>query len=120
MLRANSDENCLYSRYHLRENLAFDATTMQWRTEDISRSKFRLSIVLRAQNRPSEAANLRQEALQEIQEVPGTTRERRPGGGLKGDEHEDGDDKLAMEWYDLNVALWHGRTTGSWSDGEHW
>jgi hypothetical protein len=76
---------------------------MQWRKEDVARSKFCLSIVLQAQNRPGEARILRREALKVLQDLV-SARERpgEPGGN---------EDKWEMEWYGLNIALRHGRTT---------
>ena len=98
-------------RSHIRENLSFDCTTLQWRAEDIARSTFRLSVLQKAQNRPTEAANLRKEAIGILKELDGED--------ISIDESEFSDEQL-MEVFDNNVALWHGRTTGVWSDGIHW
>lgn len=104
----------LNGRHHLRENLTFECTTMQWRQEDVARSKFRLSLVLQAQNRPSEAGILRREAQTALEDLASASTSEKQG------EPGDDQDKWEMERFDLMVALWHGRTTGLWSDGEHW
>jgi hypothetical protein len=85
---------------------------MQWREEDVARSKFRLSLVLRATNRPVEAEVVKAEALK-MREV---WADALPDLASK-KEYTDKDD---MEIFDFSVTLWHGRTTGIWSDGTHW
>ncbi|KAK3376204.1 hypothetical protein B0T24DRAFT_618221 [Lasiosphaeria ovina] len=102
------------AEHHLRENLKFSSLSMQWRKEDVARSKLRLAILLLGQARSGWALNLR-EALYAILGVDGVHgKPEIMGVGV------DGLNRGLMGWFDLNVALWHGRTTGPWSDGEHW
>jgi len=100
------------AEHHLRENIKNSCVNLQWREEDIGRSKFRLSLVLRATNRPIEAETMRTEALKTREAwataLPDLRTEK---------EYTDKDD---MAMFDFSVTLWHGRTTGIWSDGTRW
>jgi len=100
------------AEHHLRENINNSCVTMQWREEDVSRSKFRLSLVLRATNRPGEAETVRTEALK-MREAWAVAL---PDLQTK----KEYTDKEDMEIFDFGVTLWHGRTTGIWSDGTYW
>lgn len=98
-------------RSHLREILENSCVTMLWREEDEARTKFRLSVVLRLQSRPTESERLRKEALEWYGKSSAnidTTITRK---------YTDKDD---MELFDKGVTLWHGRTTGPWSRGDMW
>ena len=81
---------------------------MQWREDDVIRTKFRLSIVLRAQNRPGEAATVRAEIAKAIEDMRSAT------------EKQEFTDKDDMELLDFGVSIFHGRTAGIWSNGTFW
>ncbi|TGJ79873.1 hypothetical protein E0Z10_g8889 [Xylaria hypoxylon] len=93
---------------NLREILNGNRQTEDWREEDIIRTKFRLSIVLRAQNRHVEAAEIRQD-------IDAYLSERRGPGTQKG--YTDGDD---MQILDYSITLCHGRTAGIWGTEDRW
>jgi hypothetical protein len=84
---------------------------MQWREEDEARSKFRLGIILRLQNRPKEADALQRDAFGIRKELRGQAKV------WEGREYTDRDD---MELFDKEVTIWHGRTSGIWSNGDMW
>lgn len=93
-------------RKHLRQILKNGCITMQWRMEDVVRTKFRLSIILRTQNRPVEASATREEIHEYIKNIR-----------LTAGEYTDEDD---MKLLDFEVSIFHGRTTGVWSNGKFW
>ncbi len=102
----------LSQRSLLREILENSCINLQWREEDVARTKFRLGVVLRAMSRPEEAAGWRTQALNARkaweEQLPEFNRSA---------EYTDEDD---MKLFDDGVVLHHGRTTGIWSDGTHW
>jgi len=53
----------LPSRNHLRDILANNCVTMECRNRNVTRTKLKLSILLRAQNRPGEAPTMREEIV---------------------------------------------------------
>ena len=81
---------------------------MQWRNEDIVRTKFRLSLVLRARERLEEASTI----LEEIASALETIRSESPQLA-----YTDADD---MKLLDFGVSIYHGRTAGIWSNGTFW
>ena len=95
-------------RSYLRETLTHSLLTIQWREEDVARTKFRLSIILHKQNRPSEAARFRAEALEICHRLVQPLLHSL--GSTPGDEDN-------MTPFDAGVTLWHGRTTGIWGNG---
>lgn len=109
ILDGNIDLN---PRHHLRENLKNSYITIQWRNEDVARTRFRLSLVLQAMSRPSEAEIMKAEAMKMREEWEDALRDLRS--------KKQTSDKDEMELFDFGVTLWHGRTTGIWSDGLHW
>lgn len=78
----------------------------------MARTRFRLAVVLRAQGRPSEASRLCIQAKDERKKWESEMEDRTRQQELT--------DKIEMELFDFGVTLWHGRTTGKWSDGTHW
>lgn len=96
------------NRTNLRDILNDSRQTEDWREEDIVRTKFRLSIVLRAQNRHVEAAGIRQD-------IDAYLSERRGPDTQKG--YTDRDD---MQLLDYGVTLCHGRTAGIWGTEDRW
>lgn len=79
------------------------------------RSKFRLSIVLRAQDKVEEAVAVHDEIADHL--------ERLRAAAPKSDAAEpppkftDQDD---MKLLDFEVSFFHGRTAGKWSNGKYW
>lgn len=109
LLQISCLEVTLYlNRNHLREILSNSCITMQWRNEDVLRTRFRLSIVLRAQSRPMEASTLRQEIAKNLEDI-------RLAFGKQ--VYTDEDD---MKLLDFGVTIFHGRTAGIWSNGTLW
>ncbi|PMD52524.1 pfs domain-containing protein [Hyaloscypha bicolor E] len=100
------------AEHNLRQILELSCITLQWREEDLARTRFRLAVVLRAQGRPSEASRLCGQAKDERKKW-----ESEMVDMIGQREFTDRDD---MELFDFGVTLWHGRTTGKWSDGTHW
>ncbi|VUC26950.1 unnamed protein product [Clonostachys rosea] len=94
---------------NLREILKNGSVTNYWREEDIARAKFRLFLVLRAQNHLDEASQIFKEINQFIQELRASS--------LPKDSYTDQDD---MALLDTSVTITHGRTAGLWSAGEFW
>ena len=90
--------------------------TFQWRAEDIARAKYRLSLLLRRQNKPREAATYEQQAdilrSEQISMLHGTD------GPESNSEKLDEETKMAL--FDLGVSCWHGRTAGIWKAGDYW
>lgn len=84
--------------------------SIQWRVEDMARVKFRLSLVLKALGKSEDAVGIRDEALKMRKEFE----DQLP------DMAAPQSDQAEMELFDRTVCLWHGRTTGMWSDGENW
>ncbi|PVH86757.1 hypothetical protein DL98DRAFT_643137 [Cadophora sp. DSE1049] len=89
----------------LREILPLGRVNEGWRPEDITRVKFRLPIVLAAQNRFGEAAKFRAEVEPALSRL-------RPEG-VATDEDDIG-------LLDREVSLNHGRTSKAWSKGSFW
>ncbi|KAG8405172.1 hypothetical protein J3458_021849 [Metarhizium acridum] len=94
----------------LKEILTNSCVTMAWRDEDILRTKFRLLLVLQA--RKSEEG-----PIEEIHgEIASSVKEaRRSLPALSS--YTDEDD---MKLVDFGVSIFHGRTTGIWSNGIFW
>ncbi|KAL1868436.1 hypothetical protein VTK73DRAFT_3675 [Phialemonium thermophilum] len=95
------------SESNLREILENGHRSDSWVEDDIVRVKFRLSIVLRAQERLEEADKV----LDDIKNHVGRLR---PSGST---DFTDADDMALLDW---RVTLDHGRTAGMWSNGKYW
>ena len=97
-----------YRRY-LCDILADGSINEEWREEDVARTKLRLSRILQAQGKPTDANNLSAQAEEYLFR-------RRPTVKLgKG-----WTDHKFMELLDSDISLSHGRTTGIWSNGVEW
>ncbi|CAI6332469.1 unnamed protein product [Periconia digitata] len=96
----------------LRRTLDNNLQSVQWRNEDLARSQYRLGLVLASMNRPSEA----QRMLEEARELQKTWYDDLPEKFKESDVGQD----VAMEGFDFGVTLWHGRTTGIFSNGTYW
>ena len=81
---------------------------MIWREEDIVRTKLRLFLVQRAQNRAEEASAMRESIAESLAKI-------RPLPDLPVFTDEDD-----MKLLDFNVSMFHGRTAGIWGNGESW
>ena len=81
---------------------------MMWCEEDIVRTKFRLFLVQRAQNRVLEALAIKESIAETLREI-------RPMPNLSVFTDEDD-----MKLLDYNVSLFHGRTAGIWGNKESW
>lgn len=57
------------NRNYPRDTLANSCVTMEWRNGNVTRTKFRLSILLRAQNRPGEASPMREEIARILEDI---------------------------------------------------
>lgn len=99
-------------RLCLRTALGDSSIGVQWRQEDVSRLKFRLYLVLKAQSRPTEGTKFKKEVMLTLKEQEDSL----AGSSLT----EQTADREIMELLDSSVSLFHGRTTGAWSDGEYW
>ena len=97
----------------LRNILQYGSPTLLWKSEDIARVKFRLSLVLRDQSRPTEADKFRKEAF----EMRRCWEDQLPEDEVNLTSKSD---KTEMFLFDFGVTLWHGRTTGIWGNGEVW
>lgn len=93
----------------LREIIANSCISRAWRNEDIVRTKFRLSLVLRAQKKPEEASTILDEIADSLKEARRVSTAR--------EKYTDEDD---MKLLDLGVSIFHGRTAGIWSNGTFW
>ncbi|KAJ8131952.1 hypothetical protein O1611_g1670 [Lasiodiplodia mahajangana] len=96
------------SRNHLREILSLGRVTDDWREEDVTRVKFRLSVVLGLQNQPAGAIEMFDEVKAQLDILRAS-----PGTGKLGDPKD-------MALLDANVSAVHGRTAGIWSNGTMW
>lgn len=96
-------------RNNLREILKNSRLTIQWRDEDVARTKFRLAIVLMLQNRSSECTQLIEEA-RDMREGSSS----QPSVGFTTNPTE----RDEMKLFDIGVTICHGRTAGIWSPGE--
>ncbi|KAJ8132647.1 hypothetical protein O1611_g977 [Lasiodiplodia mahajangana] len=99
------------AEHELREILRNSTVTEEWRVQDVTRVKFRLYLVLKAQGKQDEAG----EILKEIDEYLVQRRGDLPAGTK---EWTDKDDMKLLD--DDIVTLDHGRTCGIWSSGEFW
>ncbi|KAK0628901.1 pfs domain-containing protein [Bombardia bombarda] len=97
---------------NLRRIIEVGRLSIGWRQEDITRIKFRLSVVLAAQNRQKEARTLRAECNQSLESLVGAAA---AGAGL-----EEATDESVMALLDAAVTMIHGRTAGIWSNGVRW
>lgn len=79
---------------------------MAWRDEDVLRTVFRLLLVLQEQKEENEATEIHDEISPAIQEL------RQPLAVLSS--YTDEDD---MKLLDFGMSIFHGRTTGIWSNG---
>ncbi|KAF5657124.1 pfs domain-containing protein [Fusarium heterosporum] len=91
---------------NLREALEHGHQTDVWREDDIVRVKFRLSIVLRAQQKNVDAEEISSEIASHVKSLRTTTAE-----------FTDADDMALLDW---QVNLDHFRTAGIWSNGSAW
>ena len=98
-------------RVNLREILAVDRLHDGWTPEDVTRVKIRLWLVLRAQNRPAEAAKFYVDLAAW-----------RTARGSADHQLKEGDsiDEEDMALLDADVSLAHGRTAGRFSNGLFW
>jgi hypothetical protein len=92
----------------LRDTLTNGCVTMQWQNEDIVRTKFRLSLVVRARERPEEASTILEEIASSLEAI-------RPVSIQS--TYTDEDD---MKLLDFGISIFHGRTAGIWSNGTFW
>ncbi|KAK2593959.1 hypothetical protein QQS21_008318 [Conoideocrella luteorostrata] len=93
----------------LREILTNPCVTIAWRDEDVTRTKFRLLLVLQAQKSEEGVTQIRDEVAPAIQEA----RRSFPVQSSYTDEDD-------MKLLDFGVSIFHGRTTGIWSNGIFW
>ncbi|KAI0101705.1 hypothetical protein GGR51DRAFT_563166 [Nemania sp. FL0031] len=95
----------------LKEILSNSTVTEEWRVQDVTRVKFRLYLVLKAQGKQDEAGEILKEMnaylVQRRGDLPAGTKE-----------WTDKDDMGLLDG-DI-VTLDHGRTCGIWSNGQFW
>jgi len=99
----------ILSRRLLREIITSGCVTLQWRDEDVVRAKFRLSLVLRAQEKLEEASAIQEEIASSLENI------RSPVSVPSNYTNEDD-----MKLLDFVVSIFHGRTAGIWSNGRFW
>lgn len=104
----------IHHRTHLRRVIEHRRFSHAWRQEDLARAQFRLSILLRTQGKPREAAHHEQQAWASMRKWETNL----PSQGWEGPSSRTmGDLEQNMRLFDLAVSTWHGRTTGKWSRG---
>lgn len=99
----------------LREVCNHSTTALQWRAEDVARAQYRLSLLLRRQNRPREATQYEEKANSLREEYTAMLPKKSTPPT-----QEPMDEEAKMALFDSDVSCWHGRTAGIWRAGDYW
>ncbi|KAI0453559.1 pfs domain-containing protein [Xylaria acuta] len=102
---SNDLEGC---EFQLRSILSITEHGDGWHEEDDMRVRFRLSVVLLAQNRPREAAQIRADMDRYLKTICGTFNEINYS------------DEQILALIEADIPISRGRTTGIWSNGFAW